>query len=69
MQEIVNFIKDNFDFNVFILFLITSYFLYMDSVDYKNKNLEKERKFSKFFAIFYVVISFILYLATKILPS
>ena len=69
MKAVISFIKDNFNFNVFVLFLISSYFLLADSKEYKIKNLERERRFSKFFAIFYLIVSFVLYITTKILPS
>lgn len=69
MSVVIDFIKESFDFFAFLLFLITSVFLYMDVLDYQNKKLDRESKFAKFVAIFYAAVSFILYIATKIIPS
>ncbi|MCX7904046.1 MAG: hypothetical protein N2486_06000 [Caloramator sp.] len=68
MKVIVEFIKDQFNVNTFVLFLISSVFLYLDSLDYNKKSLLYEAKFSKISSIVTLVIGFILYFMTKILP-
>lgn len=68
MKVVIEFLKDVFDLNVFILFLISSAFLYYDSLDYNKKALHYEAKFAKYCAIFSIAIAIILYIITKILP-
>lgn len=68
MKVVIEFIKDQFNFNTFVLFLISSVFLYYDSLDYNKKALHYEAKFAKYCAIFSIAIAIILYIVTKILP-
>lgn len=68
MKVVVEFIKDQFNINTFVLFLISSVFLYFDSLDYNKKSLFYEAKFSKVCSIVTLAIGFILYFITKILP-
>ncbi|CCJ32952.1 CLC_0170 family protein [Caloramator australicus] len=68
MKAVIEFIKDQFNFNTFVLFLISSVFLYYDSLDYNKKALHYEAKFAKYCAIFSIAIAIILYIVTKILP-
>lgn len=66
---VLKFIKNYFDFNVTALFLISVFFLYIDSKEYKTKGMQREYKFCRFFMYLYIVIAivgFTLFLNLKV---
>lgn len=65
MKELLVFIVEIFDFNVLILFLISSIFLAFDAKEFKKRGLLKEYRFSRFFGYFYIIIGMILYAMSK----
>lgn len=68
MDSILKFIADKFDLNVLSLFLISSFFLiFVDGKEYKEKNLIKEYKFSRFCGIFFIVFGFVMFIAAKMI--
>lgn len=56
LDKIIIFLKQYFNMNMLLLFLISSFFLiYFDSKDFKKKNMENEYKFSLYVGIAYIV--------------
>ncbi|GIW48708.1 MAG: hypothetical protein KatS3mg079_184 [Caloramator sp.] len=68
-MAILKFFKEYFDFNVMLLFLISVFFLYKDSKEYKQKGMQKEYKFCRFFIYLYTIVAiigYVLYLNLEI---
>ncbi|SEF38712.1 hypothetical protein SAMN05660865_00055 [Caloramator fervidus] len=67
MSEVFGFIKDVFNTNAFILFIISTVFLYFDGLYYKNKGLTSEARFSNICCYVLVALTIIIYIVVKIL--
>ncbi|MCX7883833.1 MAG: hypothetical protein N2448_02200 [Caloramator sp.] len=66
MSVVLEFIVNTFDFNVYILFIISSILLlFLDSKEYKKENLTREYKFAKFVGVFYIILGTILFLVAR----
>lgn len=66
MRAVLRYIAETFDFNVLVLFYISSAFLlYFDVKEYKEKDIKKELKFSKFFGYFYIVSGTVLFIVGR----
>jgi hypothetical protein len=62
MEGILRFLQNYFNFNVLILFLISSLFLILvDCKEYKKNGLKKEYKFSLYTGIIYIAVGFAVY--------
>jgi hypothetical protein len=68
MRAVLRYIAETFDFNVLILFYISSAFLlYFDVKELKEKELKKEYKFSKFFGYLFIISGTALYIAARLI--
>jgi hypothetical protein len=66
MKAVLTFIKTYFNFNILVLFLISSLFLLLfDYKEYKAKGLTRENKFSLWIGIVYIVGSLVVYCIGK----
>lgn len=70
MEWIMHFFKDMYDFNVLVLFLISSYILvFIDSKALRRKCLKKESKLSKAAGFIYAVLGIGLYITSLIIKG
>lgn len=68
MSEVFDFIRIYFNTLVLLLFWISSYFLLaFDVREYKSTGLNKERNFTLYGGIFYIIFSLSVYVLAKLL--
>lgn len=66
MNVVLKFIVDTFDLTVYILFLVSGIVLiFIDSKEYKKKNMTKEYKFTRITGILYIIFGTVLFMAAR----
>jgi small neutral amino acid transporter SnatA (MarC family) len=70
MEWIMHFFKDMYDFNVLVLFLISSYLLvFIDSKALRRKGLNKESRLSRVMGFVYAALGIGLYVTSLIIKG